>query len=377
MPLYNFGAGNPDPGSFPSQALAEAAIRVLERQGEALVTYPDPKGHPPLREIAAERFKKNNGIDLPVDNIALTTGSMQAISLVCQAFLQPGDSIITEEFSYSGSINCFRKFGVRMIGIPVDDEGMNVDALDETLKDLARRGEQLPKFIYTIATNQNPTGTMMPVSRREKLLSLAQSYGIPIVDDDCYADLLFGEPAPTSFYALDPDSVVYIGSFSKIMGPGMRLGFFAAKEETLAKVLYWKIDGGTNNFAAYVTAEYLKEHLWDHVAEINAIVKSKLDTVIEQLDAQPDAFLGHSNPKGGLFIWVKLPDDVDPVRVLELATERNIRYGTGKAFDSQGRDVKFLRLAFGYASHRDFEEGLPLLADCVREARALTLEARV
>jgi 2-aminoadipate transaminase len=374
MRIYNFGAGNPDPGSFPSAELAEAAARVLAREGDQLVLYPDPRGHAPLREIGAVRFAKNHGMEMNVDNMALTTGSMQAISLVCQAFLKPGDTIITEEFSYSGSINCFRKYEANMVGIPVDDEGMNTDALEEALNDLDRKGT-LPKFVYSIGTNQNPTGTMMPVHRREKLLVLTQRYGIPVVDDDCYADLLFGIPAPTSLYAMDPESVIYIGSFSKIMGPGMRLGFFAAKDEWLQKVLYWKIDGGTNNFAAFVAAEYLNDHLWDHIDDINAIVKSKLDVVVEQLDANKDAFPYHSNPKGGLFIWMSVPDDADPNRILELATERGIRYGTGKAFHSGGQDVHYLRIAFGWASHDDFREGIPLLAQCVRDAQKIPVAA--
>lgn len=374
MPVYNFGAGNPDPGSFPAQELAEASARVLARDGDKLVLYPDQRGHEPLREIGAVRFARTHGAEMSVDNMALTTGSMQAISLVCQAFLKPGDTIITEEYSYSGSINCFRKFEANMVGIPVDDEGMNTDALEERLKELDRRGT-LPKFVYSIGTNQNPTGTMMPVHRREKLLQLTQRYGIPVIDDDCYADLLFGVPAPTSLYAMDPQSVIYIGSFSKIMGPGMRLGYFAANDEWLQRILYWKIDGGTNSFAAFVAAEYLKDHLWDHIDEINDVVKSKLDVVVEQLDANTDAFIEHSNPKGGLFIWIKLPEDADPNRILELANERGVRYGTGKAFHSGGQDIHYLRIAFGYASHDDFREGIPLLAECVREARAIPVEA--
>ncbi len=375
MPVYNFAVGNPDPGSFPSKGLSIAAQTILERDGEQLVVYPDQRGHAPLREMGAARFAKNNGVVMPIENMALTTGSMQAISLSCQAFLNPGDTIITEEFTYSGSINCFRKYGVTMAPIPVDDEGMQVDALEETLKDLQRQGTT-PKFLYTIATNQNPTGTMMPVSRREKVLALCQSYGVPILDDDCYADLLFDVDAPTSFYALDPETVIYIGSFSKILGPGLRLGFFAAKEETLQKVLYWKIDGGTNNLAAFIAAEYLKGALWEHIGDINGIVKGKLDAVVDKLDAHKDAFVSHSNPQGGLFIWVKLPDDVDPLRLLEVANERGVRYGTGKSFDSQGRDVNYLRLAYGWASHEDIEKGIPLLAQCVAEAKAQPIEAR-
>ena len=374
MREFNFGAGNPDPKSFPSRELAEAAARVITRQGESLVLYPDQRGYAGLREVAAERFKKNNGVDLPLDEIALTTGSMQAISLVCQAFLQPGDTIVLEEYCYVGSLNCFRKFGVNLAGVPVDDEGMDVDAMEATLKDLAQRGTK-PKFIYTIATNQNPTGTMMPESPRRRLIEVARAFDVPVVEDDCYADLIFEGDAPVSMYSLDPESVIYIGSFSKILGPGVRLGFFAAKEETLQRVLHWKIDGGTSNLAAYVAAEYFKEHVWDHVATINRIVKGKLDVVQEELAARPESFLDFSKPKGGLFIWVKLPEDVDPVRLQAIALERGIRYGTGKMFHAYGQDIKYLRLAFGYPSIEDFRQGLPLLAECVQEARGIAVSA--
>ncbi len=374
MREFNFGGGMPDPKSFPSQGLAEAAGRVLPRLGETLVRYPDPRGYIGLREIAAERFRKNNGVELPVDSIALTTGSMQAISLLCQTFLQPGDAIITEEYSYSGSLGCFRKYGANIIGVAVDDEGMDVGALEDTLKNLARRGDK-PKFIYTIATNQNPTGTMMPTSRRRRLLQLANAHGIPVVEDDCYADLIFEGNAPPTIYSLDRDNVIYIGSFSKILGPGVRLGFFSAKEETLARILSWKIDGGTNNLAAYVVAEFFKEHLWEHVAVVNRVVKEKLAAVIEQLEARRDVFVEFSHPRGGLFIWVKLPEDVDPVRLAEVAAAQGIRYGTGKAFHSRAEDIKYLRLAFGYPSLDDIHEGLPLLAQCIEQAQVALVGA--
>lgn len=368
MREFNFGGGMPDPQSFPSQGLAEAAVRVLPRLGETLVRYPDPRGYVGLREIAAERFRKNNGVELPVDGIALTTGSMQAISLLCQTFIQPGDTIITEEYSYSGSLGCFRKYGANIVGVAVDEDGMNMDALEETLNNLARRGDR-PKFIYTIATNQNPTGTMMPLSRRRRLLELANMHEIPVVEDDCYADLIFEGNAPPTIYSLDSDNVIYIGSFSKILGPGVRLGFFAAKEETLSRILSWKIDGGTNNLAAYIVAEFFKEHLWEHVATVNRVVKGKLAAVIAQLEARRDVFVGFSHPKGGLFIWVKLSEDVDPVRLAEIASAKGIRYGTGKAFHSRAEDIKYLRLAFGYPSLDDIHEGLPLLAQCIEEAQ--------
>jgi 2-aminoadipate transaminase len=378
MPDYNFGAGNPDPASFPHEALAEAAARVIPRLGETLVLYPDQRGYPPLRQLAAERFRNSNGSDLPLDNITLTTGSMQAISLVCQTYLQPGDTIIVEDFCYVGSLNCFRKYQANIVGIPVDvdgeDDGMNMEALEAKMAELKAQGIK-PKFIYTIATNQNPTGTMMSESKRRRLLEIATEYDIPVIDDDCYADLIFEGKPPVSLYSLDPESAVYIGSFSKILGPGIRLGYFAANPETLQKILYWKIDGGTTNLAAAVAAEYFQSHMWEHVSEINGIVKEKLDAVVEQLDAHKDQFPYHSHPKGGLFIWVKLPEDCDPVRLLDIAAARGVRYGTGKSFHSGGQDIKYLRLAFGYPSLETIREGIPLLAECVKEARGVPVKA--
>ncbi|MCS6863243.1 MAG: PLP-dependent aminotransferase family protein, partial [Abditibacteriales bacterium] len=285
-----------------------------------------------------------------------------------------GDTIITEEYSYAGSLGCFRKYGANIVGIPVDEDGMDTDALEETLKNLARRGDK-PKFIYTIATNQNPTGTMMSLSRRRHLLKLANAHGVPVVEDDCYADLLFAGNAPPSLYRLDRDNVIYLGSFSKILGPGVRLGFFAAKEETLTRLLSWKIDGGTNNLAAYIVAEFLKEHLWEHVALVNRVIKEKLAAVVEQLEARRDVFVAFSRPQGGLFIWVKLPAEVDPVRLADMAAAQGIRYGTGKAFHAKAEDIKYLRLAFGYPSLDDIRDGLPLLARCVEQAQGAPVGA--
>jgi 2-aminoadipate transaminase len=378
MPEFNFGAGNPDPQSFPHQDLADAAARIIPKLGETLVLYPDQRGYQPLRQLAAERFNRNNPIELPVDNIALTTGSMQAISLVCQTFLQPGDTIIIEDFCYSGSLNAFRKYQANIVGIPVDvdgnDDGMNMEALEAKLAELKSQGIK-PKFIYTIATNQNPTGTMMSEPKRRRLLQIARENDIPVIDDDCYADLIFQDRPQVSLYAMDPETTVYIGSFSKILGPGIRLGYFAANPETLQQILYWKIDGGTTNLAAAVAAEYFQSHMWDHVSEINGIVKEKLDAVIEQLDAHQDQFPYHSYPKGGLFIWVKLPEDCDPLRLLDIANARGIRYGTGKAFHSGAGDIKYLRLAFGYPSLETIREGIPLLAECVKQARGVPVQA--
>jgi 2-aminoadipate transaminase len=291
-----------------------------------------------------------------------------------QNFVQPGaaDTVVAEEYSYSGTLTAFRRFGVKVVGVDVDDQGMNMDDLEAKMAQQAAMGVT-PKFIYCIASNQNPTGTMMPEERRHKLVEIARKYNVPVLDDDCYADLIFEGTAPPSLYSLDPENVVYIGSFSKVLGPGTRLGYFTAKPETLESCLTWKIDGGNSNLAAAIAAEYFKDHLWDHIDEVNGIVKEKLDLIEQHLDANKDVFPYHSHPKGGLFIWVKLPEDVDTTKLPDAALAQNVRYGTGKAFHSGNGDIQWLRLAYGYASLDDIRQGVPALANAVRQLQGIAV----
>jgi len=362
----------PDPESFPVEALLDAAQQVLPESGRKLVRYPDPRGHVPLREAMVERFRKKDGVALPIDRFALTCGSMQAINLVTQTFVQPGDTVITEEYTYSGTLGCLRKYGARLVGIPTDQDGMDVDTLAETLSELRAQNVK-PKFIYTIASNQNPTGTNMSVPRRERLIALAREHGVLIVEDDCYADLHFeGEPPPTSIYTLAGFAdVVYVGSFSKILGPGVRLGYLSAAEDLLSRVLSLKIDGGTSNLAAFIVGAFLKENLWEHVETVNRAIREKRDTVMEALSQHsPEAFEWWTRPTGGLFIWVKLPDTTDTPRLWQMLDGRGVRLASGRAFHCQDQEVPFLRLAFGYPTVADIREGASLIAQCVQECRS-------
>ena len=372
MREYNFGGGMPDPESFPVEGLLEAAQEVLPELGRTLVRYPDPRGHAPLREVMVERFRKKGGVALPIERFALTCGSMQAINLVTQTFVQPGETVITEEYTYSGTLGCLRRYGAHIVGIPTDQDGMDMNALAEALRELQTQNIR-PKFIYTIASNQNPTGTNMSVLRRERLISLAREHEIPIAEDDCYADLHFeGEPPPTPIYKLaDFADVIYIGSFSKILGPGVRLGYLSASEELLSRVLSLKIDGGTSNLAAYIVGAFLKEKLWEHVAKVNRVVKAKRDAVMDALaQHSPQAFEWWTRPTGGLFIWVKLPDTTDTPRLWQMLDTRGVRLAPGRAFHSQDDEVPFLRIAFGYPSVADIDEGVGALAACVLECQS-------
>jgi 2-aminoadipate transaminase len=247
---------------------------------------------------------------------------------------------------------------------------MNIDLLAEKLRDL--QGQNIkPKFIYTIASNQNPTGTNMSVPRRKRLISLAREYELLIVEDDCYADLHFeGDPPPPCIYALaDFSNVIYIGSFSKILGPGVRLGYLSASEELLTQILSLKIDGGTSNLAAYIVGTFLKNKLWEHLETVNKIIKTKRDAVMEALDHySPEAFEWWTRPTGGLFIWIKLPDTTDTPSLWKMLDERGVHLAPGRAFHSRGKEVPFLRIAFGYPTVADIQEGVGVIAECVQKS---------
>jgi 2-aminoadipate transaminase len=365
---FNFGAGNPDPGVFPSEDLGAAAQRVIQRLGKELAHYPDLRGLPELRAIAVERFERNHDMRVSIDDVVITNGAMQGLQLSAQGLARPGDSVVLEEFEYGGTIRVFKQHGLTLVPAALDDHGMRMDSLAEVLE------RHRPSFIYTTASYQNPTGTTQPRERRVRLLELARQHGTPVVEDDTYGDISFEPLAERAIYTLaKPGEAMYIGSFSKILGPGLRLGFFIAPEPMRERLMPWKTDGGTSALAQYIAAEYLSQNLWEHIEEGRQAVKAKRNALLDSLE-QEFGHMGMSwtRPDGGLFLWIKLPESVDRVRLHELATARGITYATGQAFHTLGQDVPYLRLAFGWIAIDDIPEGVRQLAECVRESMPAT-----
>ena len=367
---FNFGPGNPDPGVFPSHDLGEAARRALARMGTILAQYPEPRGLPELRAVAQARFERNHKVRPPLEDIVITNGAMQGLQLSAQGLAQRGDTVILEEFEYVGTIRVFKQCGLDLLPVAIDDEGMRMDDLERVLQHQAEIGRK-PAFIYTTASYQNPTGTSQPVERRQRLLELARQHHIPIVEDDTYADISFEPPRVPAIYALaEPGEVMYIGSFSKILGPGVRLGFFIAPESISARLMPWKMDGGTSMLSQLVAAEYFKDHLWEHIEEGRQSVKDKRNTLLDALEAEFGNVPGMSwtRPEGGLFLWIRLPPEVDRVRLQQLASDAGIVYSTGQAFNATNEDVPYLRLAFGWIDKEEIADGIRALAECVRAA---------
>ena len=369
MKTYPFSSGRPDPATFPNRGLAEAAMRILPEMGGELAMYPGSLGYEPLRRLMSDRFRRREGLGLPVDRIALTTGSFQALTLMVQTFVEsPGDVVILEEFSYAGTLEAYRKEGAQLVGIPMDEDGMRMDALEERVKDLCARGRK-PRFIYTLATYQNPTGSVMPIDRRRDLLAIADRFEIPVVEDHCYADTVYEPSHVPALCALEHETpVVHIESLSKILGPGVRLGYFFAPQPLLDEILSYRRDGGTSALSSAIVYEYLREEMGRHLEEINAVVKAKRDLMFEALARFPDCFEGFSRPKGGLFIWAKLPDRIDDKACEARAESVGVEYGLGRDFDVYERPIPFLRLAFAFATPDEIREGIPLLAECVRQS---------
>ena len=368
--MISFATGNTNPETFPAEDFADTARNVMLTMVEALSTYPGQLGHEGLRRLMAQREMDREGVTVDPDHVLITNGSMQSITLSMETLCTGSDDIVVmEELSYSGSIVAFRSMGIEMVGVPVDDDGMRMDALEETLDRLAREGRPA-RCIYTLATYQNPTGTVMPHERRLRLTELARGHRIPVVEDNCYGDVHYEGDVPPALYALDdaPEQI-YLCSLSKIFAPGVRLGYMVVRPPMLERVLLKRHDAGPNTLASAITHAYLKDRLWDHVAMANRGLKVKRDTMVTALQRELGNECTVSRPPGGLFIWVRLPDDVDPDRLIETGLEHGVEVADGSAFHVRNDAGPCIRLAFGFPTVDEIEEGVRRLGAGLRTVR--------
>ena len=370
MIVYDFAVGQTNPETFPVEAFQAAAQRAIAHEHEALNRYPDGRGHEGLRRLMAQRESLREGVDVDPECIALMNGSMQAVTLVGQALREAdGDVVITEEFTYSGTIDAYKGIGLNMVGIGMDENGMRIDLLEEKLESLAA-ANQKPRFIYTLTNYQNPTGTCMPADRKRQLIELASRYEIPVVEDNCYGDVHFeGEVVPAMF-AMDPEGDhLYIGSLSKIFAPGVRLGYLYAKEPRFSQVVAKRYDAGSNYFAAAVLAEFYKDGIDAHSQATTPALVRKRDLVIQGLERNLSDICVWSRPVGGLFLWVRMPEDIDMKKLLTISAEKQLFFAPGAAFHVDYKKVPYLRLAFGHVPDDIIVKGMEVLATCIANAR--------
>jgi 2-aminoadipate transaminase len=381
---YSFVGGNNDPDQVPVEGLIDAASAVLRREGRTLATYglaSGPQGYLRLREFLATKLQRDAGIGCAADDIMIVSGSLQALDLVNATLLARGDTVIVERDSYQGALNRLTRLGVNTVGIPLDHEGMRMDALAQALADLKSRGIT-PKYIYTIPTVQNPTGTIMPQARRAELLRLSQQFAVPVFEDDCYADLIWDGNRPPAIYAMGGNGgVVHIGSFSKSIAPALRVGFIVAPWEMLSRMLALKTDAGSGALEQMVLAEYCAPHFATHVPKLTRGLRAKLDTLMEALNEQFGTSAEFEDPKGGIFLWVKLPDNVDTLKLYQAALAAGVSINPGPEWSTDKAHAgSRLRLCFANPSHQQIREGVAVLAEvCRREfgvpARIANVEA--
>jgi 2-aminoadipate transaminase len=367
---YSFVGGNNDPEGVPVVALSKAMSDVLAREGKNLAAYglaSGPQGYQPLREFLAKKLKRAASIACTADDIMITSGSLQALDLVNGIFLARGDTVIIEQESYQGSINRLTRLGVNAVGIPLDGDGMRMDALASALTDLKRRGIR-PKYIYTIPTVQNPTGTILSETRRHELLRLAGEYGVPIFEDDCYADLIWDGKRPPAVYAMSQHGgVIHIGSFSKSIAPALRVGYIVAEWEPLSRMLAIKTDAGSGALEQMVLGEYCSAHFDEHVPELTRGLRAKLETMMDALNEHFGTAAEFDDPKGGIFLWVKLPDQVDTLKLYQSALAAGVAINPGPEWSvdkSYGRSRT--RLCFASPTHSEIREGIAALAEVCR-----------
>jgi 2-aminoadipate transaminase len=367
---YNFIGGNNDADQVPVDGLIAASNAVLKREGHTLATYGlahGPQGYRPLRDFLTQKLKRDAGIDCTAEDILVTSGSLQALDLVNGVFLTRGDTAIIEQECYQGTINRLTRLGVNTVGIPLDGDGMRMDALSNALDDLKRRGVRA-KFIYTIPTIQNPTGSIMPEARRAELLKLAEAHGVPIFEDDCYADLIWDGKRPPAIYAMSRNGgVVHVGSFSKSIAPALRVGYIVAGWDILSRALSIKTDAGSGALEQMVLAEYCAPHFATHVSDLSRGLRVKLDTLMEALNEQFGTAAEFEEPKGGIFLWVKLPDNVDTPKLYQAALKAGVAINPGPDWSVDKAHSKCrLRLCFASPTVDEIREGVAVLAEVCR-----------
>lgn len=369
--VISFAGGLPAPELFPLDAMRAAADRVLERDGRKALQYGPTEGIAPLRELIAARANAAEPHAEPVrpEQVLVTTGSQQALDLLAKVFLDPGDPIVTENPSYLGALQSFRLFQASYWTVDMDDEGAMPQALDPLLA----RG---PKFAYLLPSYQNPTGRSMGPERREQVVELFRRHQVPLVEDDPYGALCFGEPAGATLRSLAPELTLHLGTFSKTLAPGLRLGWVIGPEEWVARLAQVKqsSDLHTSTLSQHVALEVMGAGIIDdHIGKICAAYGERCQAMLESIASCFPAGTKWTVPTGGMFVWVELPQGVDTAALLPaIVAEEGVAYVSGAPFHPNGGGENTMRLNFTHASADVVRDGIARLGKALTRALEAT-----
>jgi len=367
--VISLAGGMPDPATFPTEEINKVIKQILAKNSARALQYSSTEGLTELREFLlnwlAEDSKKAG-----LDNIMITSGSQQGLDLVSKVLLDPGDIVIVELPSYLAALNAFRSYGGEMVGISMDDEGMQMDSLEETLSRLKSEGKKV-KFIYTISNFQNPAGVTMSLPRRKRILEIARKFEVFILEDNPYDKLRFeGEPIP-SICSLDNEGyVISLGTFSKILCPGLRLAWILGDKKIIEKLVIMKqaTDLCTTILNQLIAYEYCRQNNIDKNIKSNIqIYRKKRDIMLEALNKYFPAEASWTKPEGGFFVFVTLPEYIDVDEMFPEAIKENVAYVSGAPFFANGEGKNTMRLSFCYPNEKDIEEGIKRLSNVIKK----------
>ncbi|HSN57447.1 MAG TPA: PLP-dependent aminotransferase family protein [Candidatus Sulfomarinibacteraceae bacterium] len=366
--MVSFSIGLPAPELLPLDTFSALTEELLSEHGTAPLLHTPTEGHTPLRDTLA-RWLASRGIHTKSSEVVVVSGSQQGLDLLTRIFLDPGDIVVVEEPSYIGALQVFRSAQVRLIGVPVDSEGMRTDILASVLN------HQRPKLIYTLPTFQNPSGAVMSIDRRRHLLELAARYQIPIVEDDPYSELRYEGDELPSLKALDENGlVIYLSTFSKVLLPGLRIGYVVAPPVVQRQLVLAKqgADLHSNSFGQYLIDRFMRGgHFAAHIDMLKSAYRRRRDVMVAALGADTELALDVQVPDGGFYIWCGIPDGVNQSALMASAVERGVGFLPGQACFAGEPPVNALRLNFTHCAEESIDTGIGRLLAALREANSV------
>ena len=367
--IISFAGGLPAPETFPVEELREVTEEVLKNEAAFALQYGTTEGDDLLREQLVKRYREM-GLDITKENLVITTASQQSLDFLGRVFINKGDKVIVEFPSYLGALQAFNAFGASPIGIPSDEHGMDPKLLEAKLAELAANGEQV-KFMYIIPDFQNPSGVTMPEFRRKEIIEIAHKYNVLIVEDSPYRELRFEGEAQPTIYQLDKEgTTITLGTFSKIFVPGFRIGWVIADPKIIDKFVTTKqsVDLCTPPFVQRIAGRYMEKGLFStKLGDIIRLYKHKKDLMMDCFEKYLPEGVKWTNPEGGLFLFVYLPEHMDAEKLFKIAIANKVAFVLGTVFYCDGSGKNTLRINFSYCSDEQIIEGVKRLGQAIRE----------